>query len=145
MPELRPPRLDEASAIAALSTQLGYPADATDIASRLERVLADPEHYLLVAVDDGGRVTGWVHAAEEFPLEYGPRAEILGLVVDETARGTGVGRNLVEAVERWAQGRGLDMVTVRSNVVRESSHPFYEHLGYKRVKTSHVYEKKWDD
>ena len=33
----------------------------------------------------------------------------------------------------------MQVLVVRSNVARESSHPFYEALGYKREKTQHVY------
>jgi hypothetical protein len=32
-------------------------------------------------------------------------------------------------------------ISVRSNVVRLEFHPFYEHLGYRRAKTQHVYRK----
>jgi predicted N-acetyltransferase YhbS len=32
-------------------------------------------------------------------------------------------------------------MTVRSNVVRSGSHPFYERLGYARSKTQHAYRK----
>jgi hypothetical protein len=32
-------------------------------------------------------------------------------------------------------------MTVRSNVVRAESHPFYERLGYVRSKTQHAYRK----
>jgi GNAT superfamily N-acetyltransferase len=62
-------------------------------------------------------------------------------VVDAAQRGLGVGRALVDAVESWARTRGLDRVVVRSNVVRLESHPFYERIGYKRIKTQHVYRK----
>ena len=48
---------------------------------------------------------------------------------------------LVAAVERWAADRGLEEMAVRSNVIRTESHPFYERLGYARVKTSHIYRK----
>ena len=51
------------------------------------------------------------------------------------------GGALVAEVERWAAGRGLAEVSVRSNVVREESHPFYARLGYVRAKTQHVYRK----
>jgi GNAT superfamily N-acetyltransferase len=52
-----------------------------------------------------------------------------------------VGRRLVAAVETWAIGRGLEEVAVRSNVTRIESHPFYERLGFIRMKTSHIYGK----
>ena len=70
------------------------------------------------------------------------RGEIVGLVVDAAHRGRGVGRRLVAEVEAWAAARGLEVVTVRSNVARTESHPFYERLGYARTKTQHAYRKR---
>ena len=86
-------------------------------------------------------VAGWIHAAEHDILEVGSFCEILGLVVAADRRGEGVGRRLVEQVERWAAERGLKQVSVRSNVTRLESHPFYERSGYVRVKTQHAYRK----
>jgi GNAT superfamily N-acetyltransferase len=60
-------------------------------------------------------------------------------VVDAASRGRGAGRALVRGAERWAREHGLREMTVRSNVVRAESHPFYERMGYARVKTQHVY------
>lgn len=79
---------------------------------------------------------------EQELLDSGRRAEITGLVVDESARGQGVGRRLVEGVEAWATGRGLGVLAVRSNVMRSESHPFYERMGFARVKTQHAYRKQ---
>ncbi|HVD32140.1 MAG TPA: GNAT family N-acetyltransferase, partial [Gemmatimonadales bacterium] len=63
------------------------------------------------------------------------------LVVDPAYRSHGVGRGLVTAVEQWAANRGLEQMTVRSNVARAESHPFYQRLGYIRTKTQHAYRK----
>ena len=123
---------------------LGYPSDATTIARRLDRLLPRPEALILVAEMPDGAVVGWVHGIEQDLLESGRRCEIVGLVVDAALRGRGVGRRLVAAVEAWAAGRGLRRLTVRSNVARRESHPFYERLGYARVKTQHVYRKLLD-
>jgi GNAT superfamily N-acetyltransferase len=87
-------------------------------------------------------VVGWIHGAEQELLDSGPRCEITGLVVDPEARGSGVGRTLVAALERWALARGLRLIAVRSNVVRAESHPFYERLGFVRAKTQHAYRKQ---
>jgi hypothetical protein len=35
----------------------------------------------------------------------------------------------------------MDLVIVRSNVLRHAAHPFYEGLGYVRQKSQHVYRK----
>ena len=85
-----------------------------------------------------------MHAAEQELLEAERRCEILGLVVDAAHRGRGAGSRLVHAVEQWAASRGLELVAVRSNVSRLESHPFYERLGYVRVKTQHAYRKRLD-
>jgi GNAT superfamily N-acetyltransferase len=89
-----------------------------------------------------GGVVGWIHGAEQELLDSGRRCEITGLVVDPPARGQGVGRRLVEAVEAWAAARGLGQLAVRSNIIRVESHPFYERLGFVRAKTQHAYRKQ---
>ncbi len=132
--------LDDAEAIAELSGQLGYPAVASDIHARLLRLAKTPDQIVLVA-EDAGRITGWLHAAAQLVLDSGERCEIVGLVVDRGSRGQGIGRRLVDAVERWARDRGLGLMSARSAITRVESHPFYERLGYERIKTSHTYRK----
>ena len=137
---IRPPTRSDTPRLDALVVQLGYPSWPDEIGERIERLVGLPDHLLLVAEEDG-TVVAWVHAAEQELFESGRRCEILGLVVDRTRRRGGLGRALVAEVERWARARGLQEVSVRSNVVREESHPFYERLGYARAKTQHVYRK----
>jgi hypothetical protein len=43
--------------------------------------------------------------------------------------------------EAWPARRGLKSVSLRSNIVRDEAHTFYERLGYERVKTQHAYRK----
>jgi GNAT superfamily N-acetyltransferase len=130
----------DAARLAELSEILGYPVASSSLAPRLERLLARVEDAVLVAEAESG-VVGWVHGAEQELLESGRRCEILGLVVDPAYRSHGVGRRLVTAVEQWAANRGLEQMTVRSNVARAESHPFYQRLGYVQTKTQHAYRK----
>jgi GNAT superfamily N-acetyltransferase len=138
---IRPAVPSDAARLASLSGELGYPVAVDTLAGRLTRVLARGGDVVLVA-ETGGDVVGWVHGSEQDFLESGPRCELLGLVVDARQRGQGIGRRLVAAVEAWAARRGLELVSVRSNVARAESHPFYERLGYARVKTQHAYRKR---
>jgi GNAT superfamily N-acetyltransferase len=138
---LRPAALADADAIAALSGQLGYPVQPEVVRARLGLVLPREDQAVLVA-RDGDRILGWIHGADQLLVESERRCEIMGLVVDATVRRGGVGRALVAAIERWAAARGLALVSVRSAVHRAESHPFYERLGYERVKTQHVYRKR---
>jgi GNAT superfamily N-acetyltransferase len=120
---------------------LGYPNSKAAIADRMKRLRQRAGELVLVA-DQLPPVMGWVHAAEQELLDSGRRCEILGLVVAPEVRGRGVGRQLVAAVEEWAVQRGLGLLAVRSNIVRTESHPFYERLGFVRLKTQHAYRKQ---
>ena len=137
---VRRAKATDAAGVAELSGILGYPVDRETMQRRLERSGGRDEHVVFVA-EIGGKVVGWIHGAEHEFLVAGRVGEICGLVVAEGQRTNGVGRRLVEAVEQWARGRGLEQVSVRSNVARLESHPFYEKVGYTRLKTQHAYRK----
>lgn len=96
---------------------------------------------LLVAQQADQAVVGWVHVQATYLLESDPRVEIWGLIVLDTARGTGVGRRLVEAAEEWASMLGMSVVVVRSNHLRLEAQAFYERLGYTITKTQNAFRK----
>lgn len=137
---VRQVEIADAPAVAALSGVLGYPVEAATMQRRLEDVRDCEERAVFVAEDEG-ELLGWVEAAEHNILVAGGVCEICGLVVAEGRRARGVGRRLMQAAEEWARGRGLNQVTLRSNVVRPESHAFYERIGYSRFKTQHAYRK----
>ncbi len=138
---LRVPVPDDAAAVARLAGQLGYATGVEIMRDRIARITAQASQFVRLAEAEDGAVVGWIHAGELELLETGPGCEIFGLVVDEAYRGHGAGRLLVTAAERWAADRGMTKVTVRSNIARDGSHPFYLRLGYERTKTQHVYRR----
>jgi GNAT superfamily N-acetyltransferase len=130
---------DDARALAPLFAQLGYPTAAGEIRRRLASI-ADG-NVVLVAIL-GEEIVGFV-VVDIREDTVGERAGTIGgLVVDEASRSRGVGATLLEAAERWIFGRGIAIVRVRSNVVRERAHGFYERHRYARVKTQHTFEKR---
>ena len=64
--------------------------------------------------------------------QYLARDDALALVA-ESARGTGAGRALLEEVERRALERDTWGMALESANWRESSHAFYEHVGWSDV------------
>jgi GNAT superfamily N-acetyltransferase len=140
---LREARLEDATEIARLSGELGYPATAAEIATRLTALLDDPAHRVSV-VEMAGVLLGWIAVECRMTLESGERAEIVGLVVGEEARRQGVGRILIDDAETWARALGFATLVVRSNVLRDASHAFYRSQGYAHRKTQHVYAKALD-
>jgi GNAT superfamily N-acetyltransferase len=139
---IRDARADDAPELAELTTQLGYPSTAADVARRLPHHLGRDDQRLLVAADDDDRAAAWIHVALHRSLEDDPYAVILGLVVAEALRGGGIGARLVAEAEWWAREQGLPLVRVRSNVLRERTHRFYLDAGYALAKTSHLFVKK---
>lgn len=131
----------DAAEIARLSAQLGYPASVETFDARLRKLLDSPRHAVLVAAGDGDRLNGFVATEQRISLELGERVEIVALVVDADARRAGVGKALVATAEQWAADIGTPHVFLRSNILRQESHPFYESIGYTRTKTQHAYTK----
>ena len=126
----RSPREADAPAIAGLLEQFGYPTDPGAIAQRLERLIANPWTYALVADADRAAVgVGAVHFIDVLEGDR-PLAALVLLIVDGHHRGQGVGTALVQALEREAEARGSFGISVHSGRARIGAHAFYRQLGY---------------
>jgi GNAT superfamily N-acetyltransferase len=132
--------VDDAEAAAELSGELGYPCPAEDLRERIGELSHTTDRVAFAAVIDG-QIVGWIDAAMERHLQYAASAVIGGLVVREDMRGLGVGRRLCVEVEEWARNKSIPVVRVRSQIKREDAHRFYLRDGYRKVKTSLVFEK----
>jgi (aminoalkyl)phosphonate N-acetyltransferase len=104
------------------------------------RICRAADRVAFAAVVDG-QIVGWIDAAMERHLQSQASAVIGGLVVREDTRGWGVGRRLCLEVEEWARSKSVPIVRVRSQIKREDAHRFYLRDGYRKVKTSFVFEK----
>jgi GNAT superfamily N-acetyltransferase len=131
---------EDASAVAELSDQLGYPGSAEELRKRIESMARSEDRVAFAAVRTT-QLVGWIDAAVERHLQAPDTVVIGGLVVRESVRGCGVGKRLCEEVEDWARSRGFRRVRVRSQIKREDAHRFYLRDGYRQVKTSLVFEK----
>jgi GNAT superfamily N-acetyltransferase len=138
---IRPAQKSDLGAIQGLCEQLGYPASQEALALRLDDILNHPSHALFVAVTAQGEVIAWVHGLVRKLLISDPHVEVGGLVVAEGCRRQGTGELLMAALEDWAGERGIDLLFLRSNVVRQGAHRFYQRLGYEYIKTSKTFRK----
>jgi len=138
---LRRARLSDAARIAVLSGQLGYPTTGKQMKARLRNVIKDKDAVCFVAELRDGGVMGWIHVSTMPLVEVDRRAEVNGLVVDETTRSHGAGAGLLAAAEKWARGKRCRSMSVRSNVLRERAHGFYLRNGYEHYKTQKAFRK----
>lgn len=130
---LRPPTTEDAEDLAELLSQLGYPCSPSEIPARLERLMVGPNVLVTVAEHQDavvgiitGHVLNAIHKSE-------PVAMLTALVVLESARGLGIGRQLVAHVEQWARTRGARTISLTSALRRIDAHDFYRKLGYEHT------------
>jgi GNAT superfamily N-acetyltransferase len=123
--QVRKARPSDAARLADLAGQLGYRTTTAQMTKRLNQVLRGKKGVCFVATTKKGKeIAGWVHVSTTPLLEVESRAEINGLVVDESSRSQGTGQRLLEAAEKWAQRVGCKGMSVRSNVIRDRAHGF---------------------
>jgi GNAT superfamily N-acetyltransferase len=130
---IREARRDDAPALSDLLTQLGYPTEAAQIPDRLDRMHARPGTIVLVA-EHGGRPVGMgtVHLFSAMHCDE-PAAWLTALVVDESARGRGVGSALVKRAEELAVQHGALNLALTSALHRTEAHEFYKNHGYEHT------------
>ena len=102
------------------------------VRSHIEQCLADNSHSLFVAEASDGSIVGYgsVHWLP-YLFMRGPEGFVSELFVRESARGQGVGKELLQAIETEARARGcarLSLINLRS---RESyQRQFYIKAGW---------------
>lgn len=123
----------DAAAIASLLEQLGYPTEAAEIPGRLDRLIAN-ERVAVLAAQRGDMVVGLATVHVFAVLNRRRDVALLTLlVVDQSARGTGVGRRLVHAVEEFARASHCERLSVTTQENRADAHAFYVRIGLKQT------------
>jgi len=138
--KIRPARPGDIPRIAALSGELGYPTSVEEMKLRFVQIKPANAHAVFVA-QFKKEVIGWIHVSVTPLLEVARRAEVNGLIVAEGYRSSGAGAKLLDAAEHWARKKKCTGMSVRSNVIRERAHAFYERQGYVLVKTQKAFRK----
>jgi GNAT superfamily N-acetyltransferase len=90
-----------------------------------------PDRWLLVAEEDG-RVVGTTTLLITPSLIHGARpwAVVEHMVVDETLRSRGIGRQIMEYAISKAEAAGCYKIMLGSNKRRKDAHRFYRSLGF---------------
>ena len=110
---------------------LGYSFSPEDTASQLTKLSQDSHHFLLGYEDTASRILlGYVHAEVYESLYSKAGFNILGLAVSPQAQGRGIGKSLLQGLEKEAKRRGYGFIRLNSADHRLGAHAFYEKVGY---------------
>ena len=133
---------DEAvEAFARLLPQLSSSAPPLDRAA-LERVVGADATTILVA-RSGDKISGTLSLVM-FPIPTGVRAWIEDVIVDEAARGQGIGEALTVRALRLAEAAGARTVDLTSRPSREAAGRLYERLGF-QARSTRLYRYTFAD
>jgi len=101
---------------------------------RIQALVADPAVTLLLA-KDGREVVGTTTVIV-YTTPFWIKARLDEVVVDEAARGKGVGAALVSAALDVAREKGVQVVELQSGLQREAANRLYPRMGFKRRETN---------
>ena len=105
----------------------------------LFEIIHSDKTHLLMAEEDNRYIGSLTLVV--FRIPSGTRARIEDLVVQETARGRGVGRALVQKAIEMTKALGAEAVDLTTHPSREAANQLYKKLGFVRRET-HVYRRK---
>jgi acetyltransferase len=115
-------------------------------AGTLERLhadaITDAARVVLVAEDDGD-VVGMAHLEPSRAGNAAHRAEVQRVAVAADARGQGIGRRLMAAIEAAAHERGLTLLWLTTHDETDAC-AFYESLGYTKLGVMPSYSRRPD-
>lgn len=130
------------AAFVRLTPQLSSSSPAPS-ADQLAAIVASPATVLFIARDiDSGEIVGSLTLAL-FRIPTGMRAWIEDVVVEETARGKGVGETLNKAALDRARREGAKTVDLTSRPSRDVANRLYKRIGFEPRETN-VYRYNLD-
>jgi ribosomal protein S18 acetylase RimI-like enzyme len=105
--------------------------------AELGELVASPATDLFMALDDAGTIVG-IATLVTFRIPTGRRAWIEDVVVDEAARGQGVGDALTRAMVERSREFGAVTVDLTSRPSRQAANRLYQRAGFVK-RDSNVY------
>jgi len=133
---IRAAALNDIPSLHTLFVQLGYQTDPENLKRHIND--ANTSFTMLVAEAEQ-QVCGVVVVNFITPVhENGLWALISALVINESARGAGIGQKLLIAAEQHALDKGCTQIELSSSEKRVRAHNFYENNGYKEVRKRFV-------
>ena len=110
---------------------LGYDFSPEETASQLTKLSQDSHHFLLGYEDDTSHeLVGYIHAEVYESLYSKPGFNILALAVLPQTQGKGIGKTLLQGLEKEAEKRSYKFIRLNSADHRLGAHAFYARVGY---------------
>jgi ribosomal protein S18 acetylase RimI-like enzyme len=114
------------------SIEEDFSYDASAQRRGLEMMLGEEGARCVFVVEVAGKVAGMVTGQIVVSTaEGGPSVLVEDMVVGEEFRGRGLGRKLMNSLERWAKMRGATRLQLVADKDNSPAFAFYDRLGWK--------------
>lgn len=106
-------------------------ANVTVLPEKLEEVRKRPDSFVFVA-EIAEKLVGTVQVTlcPDVMYRHQPYAIVENLFVRKETRGKGVGRAILDKVEKLCLDKDCSKIMLLSSIRRESAHRFFQSLGY---------------
>jgi ribosomal protein S18 acetylase RimI-like enzyme len=118
-------------------TQNNPPPSPDDLADLVRNAAST----LMIARDDTGQIVGALTLAV-YRVPTGVRSIIEDVIVDNAARGQGIGEALMRRAIELAREKGAQNISLTSNPLREAANRLYPRVGFKKRETN-AYQMKF--
>jgi len=129
---------EDLSNLVLLLKELGYSMSEPVLNGHIEAIRS--QNGEVFVKEHHGKIVGCINAIIDVRLAEGLCGELVSLVVSESYRGKGIGKELVGYAERWLSER-CNVIRVRANSNRQEAHKIYERLGYNEIKSQKIFMK----
>jgi len=96
----------------------------------------------IIVAEEDAIIIAYAYLTEVTFLGLDSFIEIQSILVDESVRGNGIGKQLMKQAEEWAKQNGYNKVMLSSRIQLENAHKFYKSIGYKIAKQSYFFSKE---
>lgn len=108
---------------------------------KIRETVNNPTTQVLTARDETGRIVGMATLLIIHKLQGEMKAIIEDVVVDETARGKGLGKMLIEKVLEEARKQRVKKVFLTSRPTRKTANLMYQKMGFEKYETNnYIYD-----
>jgi N-acetylglutamate synthase-like GNAT family acetyltransferase len=113
---------------------------ASSVEPQLKELFDDTQRTVIVVTNNDSSVVGLAALNLVYKL---PKIEcrLDEVIVSDSERGKGYGRELIEACETWAWSHSSDVLEFTSRPSREAANAMYQKLGFE-IRETNVYIKK---
>lgn len=109
------------------------------------RAISESEHDRFFVAEVDNKAVGYVHANDYDVCYYPHMKNIMGIAVDAGYKRCGIGKKLLETVEKWAVETGAEGIRLNSGSERKGAHEFYRHCGYTSNKMQLNFKKTFKE